>query len=134
MQSTKRGFAFFGRGDGIRPFSRAPRSAIINGVLCRLCFCITSLRWQSVLLSQNGSHPQIPSLWRKIKNAKHQMVICIFWSRRRDLNPRPLRPERNALPAALRLVVSTLFTRNAYIITNIFLIVNSFSCSTKSIF
>ena len=26
-----------------------------------------------------------------------------LWSRRRDLNPRPSRPERDALPAALRL-------------------------------
>ena len=31
------------------------------------------------------------------------MVIRLFWSRRRDSNPRPLRPERNALPTALRL-------------------------------
>ena len=30
-------------------------------------------------------------------------ISCIFWSRRRDSNPRPLRPERNALPTALRL-------------------------------
>ena len=33
-----------------------------------------------------------------------QAISCIFWSRRRDSNPRPLRPERNALPTALRLV------------------------------
>ena len=32
-----------------------------------------------------------------------QAISCIFWSRRRDSNPRPLRPERNALPTALRL-------------------------------
>ena len=44
------------------------------------------------------------------KNTKKQgiyaIIYCInalFWSRRRDSNPRPLRPERNALPTALRL-------------------------------
>ena len=34
---------------------------------------------------------------------ENQAISCIFWSRRRDLNPRPSRPERDALPAALRL-------------------------------
>ena len=36
----------------------------------------------------------------------YALFLCInavFWSRRRDLNPRPSRPERDALPAALRL-------------------------------
>ncbi len=32
------------------------------------------------------------------------------WSRRRDLNPRPSRPERDALPTALRLVILIIIT------------------------
>ena len=32
-----------------------------------------------------------------------QAISCVFWSRRRDLNPRPYGPEPYALPAALRL-------------------------------
>ena len=40
------------------------------------------------------------------KTRLYALIFCIktvFWSRRRDLNPRPSRPERDALPAALRL-------------------------------
>ena len=33
----------------------------------------------------------------------NRLIFTDFWSRRRDLNPRPSRPERDALPAALRL-------------------------------
>ena len=40
---------------------------------------------------------------RNKKIADSGKTIRYFWSRRRDSNPRPLRPERNALPAALRL-------------------------------
>ena len=32
-------------------------------------------------------------------------MVSSFWSRRRGSNPRPQRPERCALPAALRLVI-----------------------------
>ena len=42
----------------------------------------------------------------KIRNKKpreNRLIFTGFWSRRRDLNPRPSRPERDALPAALRL-------------------------------
>ena len=42
-------------------FSGAPRSDVINVVLCqRVCRC-PSLVGQSILLSQNGSHPQFLS-------------------------------------------------------------------------
>ena len=45
---------------GIRAFSGAPRSAIINGVLCRQAFLLSSTVRQSVLLPQNGfSRPKL---------------------------------------------------------------------------
>ena len=37
------------------------------------------------------------------KTRENRLIFTGFWSRRRDSNPRPLRPERNALPTALRL-------------------------------
>lgn len=40
---------------------------------------------------------------RKI-SIEHTLRVVAFWSRRRGSNPRPQRPERCALPAALRLV------------------------------
>ena len=95
--------AFFGRGDGICAFSGAPRSDVINVVLCRQVFHNPSFVRQSVLLPQNGSHPRIPSQAVESKTAVPPMVIRLFWSRRRDLNPRPYGPEPYALPAALRL-------------------------------
>ena len=55
------------------------------------------------MLPQNGSHPRIPSQAVESKTAVPPMVIRLFWSRRRGSNPRPQRPERCALPAALRL-------------------------------
>ena len=39
----------------------------------------------------------------KQKIRENRLIFTDFWSRRRDLNPRPSRPERDALPAALRL-------------------------------
>ena len=95
--------ASFGRGDGICAFSGAPRSDVINVVLCRQVFRNSSFVRQSVLLPQNGSLPRSPSQAVESKTAVTPLVIRLFWSRRRDSNPRPLRPERNALPAALRL-------------------------------
>ena len=44
---------------GLVPLAGTPRSAIMNGVLCLLNQRISCLVRQSVLLSQNGSHPQI---------------------------------------------------------------------------
>jgi hypothetical protein len=35
------------------------------------------------------------------KKADTQKCVCFFWSEQRDLNPRPPRPERGALPTAL---------------------------------
>jgi len=69
----------FGRGDGIRAFSGAPRSAIINGILCHQVFCNPAVVWQSVLLPQNDSHPRIPSRFRFIKKSvKNQCFSRIF--------------------------------------------------------
>ena len=49
---------------GIRTFSGAPRSDVINVVLCRqVCRKSTTAR-QSILLPQNGSHPRIPLPFR----------------------------------------------------------------------
>ena len=50
----------FGAERGICAFSGAPRSAIINGVLCQQLSRPPTISRQSVLLSQNGSYPQIP--------------------------------------------------------------------------
>ena len=70
------------------------------------------------------------------KIRKNQMVFADFWSRRRDSNPRPLRPERNALPTALRLVIMRFYhyDGNAYIITNAFVKVNPFLPTIKKYF
>ena len=84
-------------------FSGAPRSDVINVVLCHQVFLYPSSVRQSVLLSQNGSHPRTPSHTVESKTAVPPVVIRLFWSRRRGSNPRPQRPERCALPAALRL-------------------------------
>ena len=43
--------------------------------------------------SQNDSHPRSPSQTVESKTAVPPMVIRLFWSRRRGLNPRPQRPE-----------------------------------------
>ena len=66
-----------------------------------------------------------------------QAISCIFWSRRRDSNPRPLRPERNALPTALRLdfILSLVLYAhgNANIIPNTFLLVKPFFLNIASL-
>ena len=63
----------------------------------------------------------------KIRNKKpreNRLILTGFWSRRRDLNPRPSRPERDALPAALRLDFLSLLRisrpTNALIIADVF--------------
>ena len=83
-----------GAGRGILAFSGAPRSDVINVVLCRQVFHNPSFVRQSVLLPQNGSHPRSPSQAVESKTAVPPMVIRLFWSRRRGSNPRPQRPER----------------------------------------
>ena len=52
---------FTGADDRICAFSGAPRSAIINCRLCRQVYHYPTAVRQSVLLPQNGSHPQILS-------------------------------------------------------------------------
>ena len=58
----------------------------------------------------------------------------LFWSRRRGSNPRPQRPERCALPAALRLDCLLIFSTNAFIISNAISNVNLFSRTIITIF
>ena len=68
-------------------FSSAPRSAIINCRLCRLFFREKYLHWQSVLLSQNGSHPQFLSRIRLHTKQKNTHKGCFFvWCGRQELN------------------------------------------------
>ena len=69
---------FVGAERGIRAFSGAPRSAIINCRLCRQVFgCQNSVR-QSVLLPQNGSHPQLPSQCRESKKRQETKDVLSF--------------------------------------------------------
>ena len=60
----------FGANEGICAFSGAPHSAIINCRLCRQVYRKLSFVRQSVLLPQNGFHPQIPSLLGTHTNKK----------------------------------------------------------------
>ena len=43
-------------------------------------------------------HPQIPSMFVKTGKRADESQLSFPWSRRRDLNPRPLGPEPSALP------------------------------------
>ena len=58
------------------------------------------------------------SQWINKKGTFGRQKFLFCWSRRRDSNPRPLRPERNALPAALRLDFS-IFWRLSYLLKKI---------------
>ena len=49
---------------GIRTFSGAPRSDVINVVLCRQVYRKSTTARQSILLPQNGFHPRIPLPFR----------------------------------------------------------------------
>ena len=62
----------------------------------------------------------------KKKIRENQMIFTDFWSRRRGSNPRPQRPERCALPAALRLDCLLGCPINAPIITDTIAKVKSF--------
>ena len=73
---------FFGADDKICAFSGAPRPDVINVVLCLQAYHYSFPVRQSVLLSQNGSHPQILS---KIQNShqkrEHHFGVLFFASR-----------------------------------------------------
>ena len=94
-------FVFFGADEGTCAFSVAPRSDVFNVVLCLLSHLSPNLARQSVLLSQNGSHPQIPSLLGYQTKKKNTPNGCSsFWCGRRDLNPHGV-THRNLKPARL---------------------------------
>ena len=70
---------FFGADEGICAFSSAPRFDVINVVLCRKVFPFPKSVRQSVLLPQNGSHPQIPSYIRLIPKNKNTIGVFLFF-------------------------------------------------------
>ena len=69
---------FYGADEGICAFSGAPRSDVINVVLCHQVYRYLNFARQSVLLPQNGSYPQIPSCIRIHTNEKMHPTRCIF--------------------------------------------------------
>ena len=69
----------FGRGDGTCAFSGAPRSAIINCRLCRQSTHPLNIIRQSVLLPQNGSHPQVPSQCQDIKKITDSLLTIRYF-------------------------------------------------------
>ena len=113
------------------------RSDVINVVLCHYIFPHSFFRKAKRFAPAKRLLPSIPVAYAVIKIRHNTMVMPYFWSRRRGSNPRPQRPERCALPAALRLVFVALSTKistaeNAYIITNDFSKVNPFSMPYKN--
>ena len=88
-----------GADEGICAFSGAPHSAIINCRLCRQVYRKLSFVKQSVLLPQNGSHPQIPSLLGTHTNKKDAPARVSFLLNRVNLSE-PLRfPTTDLNPA-----------------------------------
>ncbi len=69
---------FFGGDKGTCAFSGAPRSAIINCRLCRRPYRKSCVMEQSVLLSQNGSHPQLPLCVRYISKKNTHGRVFFF--------------------------------------------------------
>ncbi len=73
----------------IRAFSGAPRSDVINVVLCRRAYHNPAAARQSVLLPQNGSHPRILFNSRTPYQTKRTPVFgCSFClAQRRGFEP-----------------------------------------------
>ena len=95
----------------------APLAARPSGRLSIVQFCNHLFVPQQFKAKQLFSRKVLPTLEprrkpQKQKNPKMETPFLDFWSRRRGSNPRPQRPERCALPAALRLVLS--FKRTYY--------------------
>ena len=78
---------FVGAERGIRAFSGAPRSAIINCRLCHQRYRCSSSVGQSILLPQNGSHPQIPLYIRYNKKYRNEKLISVFLAQREGFEP-----------------------------------------------
>ena len=60
--------------------------------VCALLSCCHTIRAQTVC-SRKRLHPQIPSMFVTTKKRADESQLSFPWSRRRDLNPRPLGPE-----------------------------------------
>ena len=79
-------FARFWCGRQESAFSGAPRSDVINVVLCQRVCRSPSLVGQSILLSQNGSHPQFLSIYPYHTKQKSTREGCSFvWCGRQEL-------------------------------------------------
>ena len=105
-------FVFLVEATGFAPLAARP-----SGRLSIVQFCHHLFVSQRFEAKQLFSRKVLPTLEprrkpRKQKNPKMETPFLDFWSRRRGSNPRPQRPERCALPAALRLVLS--FKRTYY--------------------
>ncbi len=74
----------FGAEKRILAFGGAPRSAIINGVLCRRVFCFNFSRWQSAHLSVRGSTLESSSVFEtKNKPSILQWIDGLFGAEKR---------------------------------------------------
>ena len=78
---------FRGWGNGTCAFSGAPRPDVINVGLCRQIARFPSFVRQSVLLPQNGSHPQVPLLCRNNKKIQHINDVLYFLVEATGLEP-----------------------------------------------
>ena len=88
----------FGAGRGILAFSSAPRSAIINGVLCRQYYCEPTFLGKAFCSRKTA--PTLESLLKfgVKKYEKRKNPFSYFWRRKRDSNPRGLSPKRFSRP------------------------------------
>ena len=104
-------------------FSSAPRSAIINGVLCLLTHCKSYNKGQSVLLPQNGSHPQFLSSIRLIPNKKAPTRVLVCLVRSTGIEPAWSYPQD---PQSCASASSATTALTYHIIANVIAFVNSF--------
>ena len=81
----------------LRLWRRAPVNSPPGCSVCALLSCCHTIRAQTVC-SRKRLHPQIPSMFVKTGKRADESQLSFPWSRRRDLNPRPLGPEPSALP------------------------------------
>ena len=134
--ATTRLHRIFGRGDGILAFSGAPRSDVINVVLCCQIFHYPSFVKQSVLLSQNGSPPRIPSQAVESKNSRNTDGDTAVLVEATGFEPTTFasRTQRATNCATPRYFAFPPLDGNAYIITNAFPKVNPFSHARKKYF
>ena len=67
---------------GVVPLAGTPRSDVINVVLCQQATYIRAYVRQSILLPQNGSHPQLRPQRPLSTNKKYPTrgYFCLWWS------------------------------------------------------